>query len=254
MGNNPCPVTKLTSAKQLQLDVDDWEVGLAEIIYPHSWNNINDARFTIRYQEGGVSVWQDVTVPDALYEQPNDLVQALNEAVNEILPTEQTDSIHFVYNTLMRKFTACVKPGYVVRFRKSLSVALGLGDHNVTLRCSRDSEDYGISRTDERVIYDSDKIIGDFMVDLNRGLHTFFIYCNVVESQLVGDAHVPLLRTVAVKGRNGEVVSHSFDNVHYVPLSRSTFQELLIHISDDTGQRVPFQYGRVIAKLHFRRK
>ena len=162
--------------------------------------------------------------------------------------------IHFVYNELLQKFTACVSPGYMVRFDKPLAIALGLGDDDVMLRCSKEKENHGTYRTAERFIYDNEKIIANFVVDLNRGLHTFFVYCDLVESQLVGDAHVPLLRTIGVEGKNGEVVSHSFDNIHYVALSRSTFQELLIHISDDTGKRIPFQYGRVIAKLHFKRK
>ena len=31
---------KTCLAKTLQLAVDEWEVGLAELIYPHTWNNI----------------------------------------------------------------------------------------------------------------------------------------------------------------------------------------------------------------------
>ena len=88
----------------------------------------------------------------------------------------------------------------------------------------------------------------------NDLVHSFFVYCDVVEHQLVGDANVPLLRSLAVKGRVGDVVDHSFTNVHYMGLSRSTFQEIHIHITDDTGKEIPFDHGRVIVKLHFKQK
>ena len=66
-------------AKQLELDVDEWEVGLTEIIYPHTWNNIIDATFSIKFindQEWG---WHELSVPNALYETPEDLVIALQD-------------------------------------------------------------------------------------------------------------------------------------------------------------------------------
>ena len=75
-----------------------------------------------------------------------------------------------------------------------------------------------------------------------------------MQYQLVDDANVPLLRTIFVTGRNEDVIVNSFDYVHYVGLGRSTFQEIEIHIADDTGLRVPFEHGQVIVKLHFRKK
>ena len=86
------------------------------------------------------------------------------------------------------------------------------------------------------------------------GLHTFFVYCDIVQYQLVGNAHVPLLRTIPVTGKNGDVIVNLFDNVHYVGLGWSTFQEIEMQITDNTGLRVPFEHGRVIIKIHFRKK
>ena len=241
-------------ARQLDLEVDEWEVGMAEIIYPHTWFNVVNATFSIKYIENNVWDWHEVSVPSALYENPSDLVQHLQDVVNTTMPSDLNNRIEFVYNELLRKFTASISPGYMVRFDKHLSIALGLGDRVTTLKCSENKAEHGNQEKEERMVYNSSKIVANFVMDLNRGLHTFFVYCDIVESQLVGDAYVPLLRTIPVQGKNGEVMSHSFDNIHYLPLSRSTFQDIHIHISDDTGKKVPFMYGRVIVKLHIRRK
>ena len=142
----------------------------------------------------------------------------------------------------------------MARFPKELSSTLGLGDQETTLKQARNEQEFGMETRDNRLIINDKKIIAPFCLDLNRGLHTFFIYCDIVQYQLVGDANVPLIRTIPVSGKNGDVMVNSFDNVHYSGLGRSTFQDIQVHITDDTGLRVPFEQGRVIVKLHFRRK
>lgn len=245
---------KTRLAKTLQLDVDEWEVGLAELIFPHTWNNINDGKFCVRLLDDNEWVWKETSIPPALYENPNQLIEKLNDMTKKELGPNQRDNIHFNYNELLRKFTAYVANGYMVRFPRELATALGLGDIETTLRQSSNKEAWGTEREMPRIVYDGDKIIADYCMDLDRGLHTFFVYCDIVQYQLVGDANVPLLRTVAVSGKKGDVISKSFQNIHYVGLSRSTFQEIHVHITDDTGLRVPFEHGRVIVKLHFRKK
>lgn len=241
-------------AKQIDLDVNEWEVGLAEFIYPHTWNNIIDGTFRIKILENREWAWKDLVIPSALYETPEQLIIVLNALVQPILTHSQQDKISFFYNCLTRKFMAYVSEGYMVRFSKEVSITLGLGDSETTLKQSRMEALHGIKDRGNRLVYNDDKIVAPLCLDLNRGLHTFFVYSDIVEYQLVGDVDVPLLRTVAVSGRNGDVIVNSFDNIHYVALSRSTFQDVQVVITDDTGYRVPFQQGRVIAKLHFRRK
>ena len=253
-GKQPMSSYKTHLAKTLQLDVDEWEVGLAELIYPHTWNNVTEGKFSVKYLKDNEWVWKETHIPPALYETPNQLVDTLNDQVDKTLGNEQRDRIQFVYNELLRKFTAYVAQGYMVRFPKLLAVALGLGERETTLRQSSNEEEFGVSHKDTRIVFDGTKIIAPYCMDLNRGLHTFFLYCDIVEYQLVGDSNVPLLRTIPVTGKNGDVIVSSFDNVHYVGLSRSTFQEVQVHITDDTGLRVPFEHGRVIVKLHFKKK
>ena len=92
------------------------------------------------------------------------------------------------------------------------------------------------------------------VVNMNQGFDTIYVYMDVVESRIVGDSLVPLLRCLPVRGVHGATVSDRFTNVHYVPLLRKEFATIEVDIRDDTGRRVPFEYGRVTVTLHFRRR
>ena len=92
------------------------------------------------------------------------------------------------------------------------------------------------------------------VVNMHQGFDTIYVYTDVVESRIVGDSLVPLLRCLPVRGGHGATVSDRFTNVHYVPLLRKEFGTIEVDIRDDTGRRVPFEYGRVTVTLHFRRR
>jgi len=246
---------KTRLSKTLHLDVEEWEVGLAEIIYPHSWKNISNGTYSVRMLDNTEWVWKVAEIPEALYDNPAQLVDTINKATDDIMGDTQTNKIYLLYNELTRKVTVGINSGYMIQFPQNMASALGFGDTNVMLKNSYDEDLRGATHNDDdTVIYDYSKIIAPYVLDLNRGLHTFFLYCDIVDYQLVGDANVPLLRTVAVSGKNGEVIAKSFDNIHYVGLGRSTFQDIELHITDDTGLTVPFELGRIIVKLHFRKK
>jgi hypothetical protein len=88
--------------------------------------------------------------------------------------------------------------------------------------------------------------------DLQRGFYSLFIYCDLVEPIVVGDAKVPLLRTVNIAGRESLTVSRIYQNVQYVPVHKKQFDTIELDIRDDTGRKVPFERGKVIVTLHFR--
>ena len=97
----------------------------------------------------------------------------LNVHTKLVLGTSQRDSIYFVYNELLRKFTTWVSNNYMVRFPKQLVIALGPSDIKVMFRQSRNEEAFGIKHKDERTVFGRQET---YSMDLNRGLHTFFMY------------------------------------------------------------------------------
>ena len=58
----------------------------------------------------------------------------------------------------------------------------------------------------------------------------FYIYTDIIKSQYHGDVVVPVLRTVTVKGEQGNYVSKNFERPHYVPLNKKKFDTISINI------------------------
>ena len=80
-------------------------------------------------------------------------------------------------------------------------------------------------------------------VDLEYGFHDLFIYCNLIQSQYVGDALVPLLRIVLVEGKVGERVSKSFLRPQYLPVSRKQFETVEVDKRQTQGSLYHLSLG-----------
>jgi hypothetical protein len=96
--------------------------------------------------------------------------------------------------------------------------------------------------------------LADWLADVTRGINYLYVYFLLVEPRMVGDAQVPLLRIVTVKGRDAEMVTRVFDPVQYCPLVQRRFQTVVIDIRDDTGVKIQFERGRVVVTLHCRKR
>ena len=86
-------------------------------------------------------------------------------------------------------------------------------------------------------------------VDLEAGFHAMYLYTDIVEPQLVGDSKVSLLKVVKCSGQFGDNVSVNFPNLQYVPVNVKSFET-----ADDTQEKVPLEFGKVIVTLHFRQR
>jgi hypothetical protein len=95
--------------------------------------------------------------------------------------------------------------------------------------------------------------VSETEIDVNRGSHTFFVYCDVVQDSIVGDVKAPLLRSVIARGHYGENVHEVFSKPMYLPLRTNQFDTVRISIKDESGRPVKFNYGNSCVTLHFRR-
>ena len=90
--------------------------------------------------------------------------------------------------------------------------------------------------------------------DANRGLNLMYVYCDVAAHAIVGDTKAPLLRVCNVSGNHGDTVRHTYVQPHYVPVGRRDFDTIEIAINNELGKPMPFEYGKFVITLHFRRR
>ena len=82
---------------------------------------------------------------------------------------------------------------------------------------------------------------------------SMFVYCDLIEHVTVGDVRAPLLRTFGMEKSSNDVVHRTFPNPVYVPVQKKSFDTVDINIMTDTGDPMPFASGKSVALLHFRR-
>lgn len=81
-----------------------------------------------------------------------------------------------------------------------------------------------------------------------------YVYCDIVEPQLIGDAMAPLLQIINIDTINYVYEANKYIQFcipHYVPLMKSCFESLEIDLRDHTGSLLPFHFGTSCVKLHF---
>ena len=220
---------------------DEYEVGLAEIQYPHSWHTFKHTRDFSCFVSINSQPTTEVHAPRAYYKSMHDLVDNLNEVIHRQLKTSDEDQwyIKFVYNKLTRKVRILMKQECHLELSRGLADVMGF---------DRAHRVYYAYREDVNVFYPQ------YQSDIYYGFYTLYVYCSLCESQIVGDAYVPLLRTVAVQGQDGDVMTKTYGKPHYVPVNTNKFDTIEINIKNDVGENISFETGKVICKLHFQPK
>lgn len=203
----------------------EWEVGLAEIIYPHTWYNVHQGQNLFGFDTGdGQLIGRHV--PPACYESIPDLLKAMTLAEHE-------NKIEFSYNKVTKRVTIKTEENARVILNEGIGDLLGF-----------DSVKIGGSA--------ENSVQSPYIADPNALFSVMYVYSDIVEPQIVGDIQAPLLRIVKVKGNDGEVISSHYDRPHYMPVIRNNFQTIEIEIRLNSGSLVPFERGKVIVILHFR--
>lgn len=196
-----------------------WEVGLAEIVYPHQWYNL-DEKSTYSYTSNGHQWWRK-EIPPGYYR---------NEAgLLNLLETNLGPMIRYTWDDKTGKVSINLRENVEVIYKGALAEILGFkGDTHITSSLTVDNP-----------------------MDVKH-FHNMFVYCDIVDPHAVGHAKVPLIRVVTVKGRYGEDVNSIYTNIYFHPVKQKYFDTIEIDIRDNAGRKIPFLRGTVIVTLHFR--
>ena len=174
-------------------------------------------------------MFQQAIIDYGYYQSMQDLVKAANKA----LARNVNDNIKLTYNTLNGKVTVQLKKGYQLGLIGRMSIILGFGD------------------TDLKII--TKTTVSPYVTDLTV-VSTIYVYCDIVEPQVVGDTSAQLLKSIPAEGKFGDVIAKTFTNIQYVPVQTKSFENVEVLLRNDTGDPVPFERGKVIITLHFKQK
>lgn len=214
-------ITQLPSP--IQLYNGEWEVGLVDLIYPHSWYNVrSENKQNIFGFDLGDGKLLTRRIPPGCYENIPDILKAMYLASHK-------NKIEFSYQPVTKKVKLKIEQHCKVVLPEGIAELLGFeaGEYNNNLE-------------------------SPFIADPTASFPAIYIYCDLVEPQIVGDVQAPLLKIVTVKGKDGEVVNAHYIRPYYLPVVRKNFQTIEIVLRLHSGKLVPFERGRVIAVLHFR--
>ena len=240
----------------LAQDVDlygQWEVGLSEIQYPRSWHNIQKNTGWIDVYCNGYKT-KTLDVPHGQYDTPEQLIAGLNQLFTPAPPPytpsdssqtgyaivlsqphqsqDQERNVAFNYHSVSQKVTIEVLEGYTIQLSPALQHILGMAKNNLN----------------------EGKHQGTHVVDVHQGFYSLYVYCNLIEPWLVGDTRASLLRIVPIEGHGHQMITKTYQHIQYLPLGQKHFRTIEIDIKKDTGEKVPFELGKLVVTLHFRKR
>lgn len=235
-------ITRLLNSIELK---GDWEVGLSEILFSKTWFNIKKGEgfkiitnsphvFSISIREGNYATIEEVV--NELNARTRQYAEMSTSPLASIIDKWPT----FGYNANNNKVEVGIVKGLQVTFTEGLCRLLGFRKRSMPI---------GVDGGSEYSIVESDKT-----ADINDGLEVFYIYCDILEYIPVGHTEAPLLRIVDSGSENlGSLVRRHYETPIYIPIQKKNFDSIEIDIRTDRGKPVPFERGKVIVTLHFRK-
>lgn len=213
-----------------------WHVGVVEFQYPCTMYTVQEHEnivyvtklMKMSHESRHSTVYYKTHIPATNYDNINHILSALNNI---------KENITFRYDELSKFVNVSIMDENIksISLSPQLSLQLGFEPHRNL----------------------ADKGFGKCPANLHLGLPPqLFVYCDIIEPQIVGDVMTPLLRVIPLdpsKYIYGANKMHVFSPPHYLPIMRREFDTIEIDIRSNTGQKIPFQFGTVCIKLHFRK-
>lgn len=223
-------MTKLSQTVTL---TGEWEVGLSEIQYARSWYNMRKRNNWIYVSPARGKPFFAKDIPQGFYSSIHPVINFINRILSQH-SQEARDNVKINYDEVSARIKIDIKNGATLTFSSDVAVILGF------------------ETPFERAITQPTE--SPFAPNVHLGMYSLYVYCDIVQVQMVGDSQVPLLRVVPIEGQHGEYITRTYQSPQYLPVSRKAFDSIEIDIKDDTGNSIPFESGKSMVTLHFRLK
>jgi len=215
-------------ADHINLPRERYEVALMQLSYIHSVNTFAEE------QDCCISYSNDekkgtVKLPNVCYSSIEHLLNVMDRELRSIDDNTRKHAFLF-YDSYTNRITL-KSHMLTLKFSEALSAILGF----------------------EPIEFQKSHVYHTtFSPDIRAGMHSMFIYCDLVEHQFVGDKKAPLLRELPLLGEEGKPVVQSFALPFYVPLHVSSLDTVHIRVADESGHNIPFQKGPLTVTLQIR--
>src|SRR6266436_196876 len=241
-------VTRLAT----NLSLDGFEVGLSEISYTKSWFNLVEDQSICVLDADGMMHTNGYEIKAGRYDDQQELVDYINRG----LSTYKSDVIQqpprFELNKHSRKITNLAgrdrcDASCDALLPLEIRNMLGFGDSFFAQRLGYSSIP---TLHDTQIEIVQKSIKGDYdafhSYDMNAGVHSLYVYCDIIEPSIVGDTYSQLLRVVEIPGSVpfGDQCIIRYEKPYYFSLNTRSFQTIEIDIKDDSGERINFNFGR----------
>lgn len=237
-----------------------WEVALVEIQYPYTFSNVEPGQNEIQIETMEITnefiEWYEdrqnqpshtfksemhkFTITDGFYANIKDIIDAVNGAI----AGATNQPTFFNYDQSAHRIAAAndavgIGRKWIETCKLSPRLGLQLGyPPDLPIQCKGQYAPH---------VVNTGVIIPDKML----------IYCDILEPQLFGDSWGRVLRVINTNPSNdlpyfAQACSVTFNTPHYTLLQKRHFESVAIDIRDIEGSLMPFQYGTLNVKLHFR--
>ena len=99
------------------------------------------------------------------------------------------------------------------------------------------------------------RVFSTYHAGVHRELPTIFVYCDIIQHQLIAETSAPLLRILNWNHtERTQNISQTFSELFYVPLKAYDFDTIHIYLLDSMGYPISFENGNTFAVLEFREK
>lgn len=248
--------------KPIQIDKEEWEVALVEIIHPIQAHNItvaesnfrvilNDDKMCMKVGKTSLNHTKSkgiatvpLSFPPGSYSNGAHLLETINNIIQDALGEifkefKVTAAITYSKHQGRAKFSSNSATKVGLRFEETLLQKLGSKPDTVVIFPNRNEKYF------------------PYPLDLDMEFNQIFIYSDIADYTFLGDIEAPILRVLPFKMNAFAVQQHShkeFQNLHYVPVAKSYFDQILINITGNTGENIQFSHGKCVVRLHFRQR
>lgn len=213
--------------KPLRLE-GKWIVGMVEMHYPNSWDNVTDGRIIVNQKATNSAIV--VFAKTGRYRTEEELIEEIRQ---QLSAHKIENSIQFSRDKITNRCHITVKENDLeIKLSQNLSNILGL----------------------EWIYYGYGYNVSERQCDITEGFTSLYVYSDIIKPQIVGDVHARLLRIVPVSQRNRVLNQvEYFQHVQYYPVAENGAETIQILIRRDDGRPVSFQSGKSNTILHFKK-